>query len=185
MKKLLTLFAITFFSVAAQAKDIAGVELPDQLTHQQSTLILNGAGIRKKLFIDIYAAALYLPAPSSNNHMIIQKDGVMALKLHIISGLLNSDKMKKATREGFEKSTKGNTAPIQNTIDALIDTFKEDIKKNDVFDFIYEPGAGMHVVKNGALKTTLKGLAFKQAFFGIWLSDQPIQKSLKKGLLNP
>lgn len=185
MKNLLTLIVIAFVSVAAQAKDIAGIELPDQLTHQKKILTLNGAGIRTKLFLDIYAAGLYLSTPSNNNQAIIQTDSPMALKLHIISGLLSSDKMKKATREGFEKSTQGNTAPIQKTIDALIDTFKEDINKNDIFDFIYEPGTGLHVVKNGTLKTTLKGLAFKQAFFGIWLSDRPVQKSLKKGLLKP
>ena len=55
--------------------------------------------------------------------------------------------------------------------------------KNDVFDFIYIPDVGVNTFKNGELKTTVQGLEFKQALFGIWLSEDSVQDDLKLSLL--
>ncbi|NVK37942.1 MAG: chalcone isomerase family protein [Gammaproteobacteria bacterium] len=183
MKTLLSICLMTLLSVVAQAKEVAGVNLPDSLTAQDQPLTLNGVGIRSKFFMDIYAAGLYLAENSKEAKSIIEQDKPMALRLHITSGLLSAEKMESATREGFEKSTGGNTAPIQTTIDSFIATFKDGIVENDVFDFVYVPSVGVKVMKNGELKTTVEGLAFKQALFGIWLSEDAVQDDLKEGLL--
>jgi hypothetical protein len=45
------------------------------------------------------------------------------------------------------------------------------------------PDLGTHVLKNSELVDLIKGISFKKAFFGIFLSDNPIQKNLKKALL--
>ena len=37
--------------------------------------------------------------------------------------------------------------------------------------------------KNDTLKTTVEGLEFKKALFGIWLSEDAVQDDLKEGLL--
>ena len=47
----------------------------------------------------------------------------------------------------------------------------------------YEPGKGVSVIRNGTVKVTVEGLDFKKALFGIWLSDDPIQDSLKEEML--
>ena len=108
----------------------------------------------------------------------------MAINLHIISGMITSDKMVSATVEGFENSTGGNTQAIQPHIDEFISVFKEEIKEGDVFAITYEPGTGVSILKNGELKKTINGgLAFKKAVFGIWLSDKPAQESLKEEML--
>ena len=91
--------------------------------------------------------------------------------------------MENATREGFENATKGNTEPIKSQIEEFISVFKEKIEENDIFDLIYLPRNGLEVYKNSELKYTIEGLAFKQAVFGIWLSDKPAQKSLKEEML--
>ena len=48
---------------------------------------------------------------------------------------------------------------------------------------IYTPGSGVAISKNGELKDTIEGIAFKKALFGIWLSDKPADKKLKKAML--
>jgi hypothetical protein len=66
----------------------------------------------------------------------------------------------------------------------LTDVFAEEINDEDVFNIVYVPGKGLDVYKNGAAKATIRsGLTFKRAFFGIWISDRPVQKSLKRGML--
>ena len=91
--------------------------------------------------------------------------------------------MSDATIEGFENSTKNQMEPIKDKIDKFISVFKEEIKDGDIYAFIYSKGDGTKIFKNNKLITTIKGLEFKKALFGIWLCEKPAQESLKKEML--
>ena len=92
--------------------------------------------------------------------------------------------MSEAIQEGFEKSLKGNVAPLKAKIDAFIGTFsKEAIKEGDLFLLDYVPGTGLKAFKNGKLITTIEGEDFKKALLGIWLGSDPVDAALKTGLL--
>ena len=174
---------LVIMSPVSNAKEIEGITLPESLEVGKSKLVLNGAGVRSKFFMDLYVGGLYLQNKSDNPKEIIEGDEPMAIRLHIISSLINSKKMENATREGFENATKGNTEPIKSQIEKFISVFQEKINEDDIFDLLYSPGKGVEVFKNGELKSIIEGLAFKQALFGIWLSDKPAQKSLKEEML--
>lgn len=109
MKLLISVLTLTFalFSTA-QAREIADVEIPENLSADSTQLVLNGAGVRTKWFMDIYVSALYLAQPSTDATAIMSADEPMAVKLHMVSGLITSDKMKTAVMEGFEGATGGN-----------------------------------------------------------------------------
>jgi hypothetical protein len=170
-------------SPVSHAREIEGINMPESLEVGKSKLILNGAGVRSKFFMDLYVGGLYLQNKSNNPKEIIEADEPMAIRLHIISSLITSKKMENATREGFENATEGNIEPIKSQIEKFISVFQEKIDEDDIFDMIYSPGKGVEVYKNGESKSTIEGLAFKQALFGIWLSDKPAQKSLKEEML--
>jgi len=158
--------------------------VPDTLkTDTAQELKLNGAGVREKWLMDLYVGALYLKQHENDAIKIISDENETAIRLEMVSSMVTSERMTKATLEGFENSTHGNTAAIQPQIDTFLATFKEPIKKGDVFEMVYVPGAGVKIYKNSALKNTVEGETFKQALFGIWLSDQPAQKSLKEEML--
>jgi hypothetical protein len=177
------IFTLIIMSPVCNAKEIEGINLPESLVVAKNKLILNGAGVRSKFFMDLYVGGLYLENKSNNPQEIIEADKPMAIRLHIISSLITSKKMENATREGFENATKGNTEPIKSQIEKFIAVFREKIEENDIFDLIYLTGKGLEVYKNNEFKSRIEGLAFKQAVFGIWLSDKPAQKSLKKKML--
>ncbi len=184
LKKLLIVMAAVFTMTSqVYGKEIAGINLPDVLETGQTTLVLNGAGVRTKFFLDLYVGGLYLQQKSANPEKIIAADEPMAIRLHIISSMITSEKMEKATREGFTKATGGNIAPIHAQIETFISVFREKIQEDDIYDLMYLPGTGTEVYKNSDRKSLMQGLAFKQALFGIWLSDKPAQKSLKKKML--
>lgn len=171
-------------SSSLQAAEVAGVDVPDSIkTTTAQELKLNGAGVREKWLMDLYVGALYLKQQQKDAVKIIKQEDEMAIRLHMVSNLVTSEKMTSATLEGFENALHGNTAPLKTEIDAFLATFKEPIKKDDVFEMVYVPGEGVKIYKNQALKNTIAGEAFKQALFGIWLSDQPAQKSLKAEML--
>jgi hypothetical protein len=61
---------------------------------------------------------------------------------------------------------------------------QEEIKKNDTYDFVYVPSEGLNVLRNGKSLGVVPGLEFKKAFFGIWLSDYPVDRDLRKKMLS-
>lgn len=185
MKKSVLALALSLcVSGMSQAATVAGVEIPDALQAARSELKLNGAGVRSKWMMDVYVGGLYLNQASQDAAGIVKADAPMAVKLHIVSGLVSSDKMKSATSEGFVNATNGNTAPIQGSIDKFMAVFNDEITENDVFDIVYVPGKGVEVYKNEELLDTIDGgMAFKEAVFGIWLSDKPAQEDLKAKML--
>lgn len=172
-------------AVPTQAQvTINGVKLPATIKAGDSEVSLNGGGIRKKLFFKLYVGGLYLKSKSSDAKSIINADEPMAVKLQITSGMISSENMSEAINEGFENSTGGNTAPLKDKISKFIDTFKKsEIVEGNVFDIVYVPGTGVQSYKNGTLQSTIEGMDFKKALFGIWLSDKPADEDLKEAML--
>ncbi|MEY4111402.1 MAG: hypothetical protein RLZZ46_1758 [Bacteroidota bacterium] len=162
---------------------IEGVSMPNQLKVAGQNILLNGGGVREKYFLDLYVAGLYLKAPSSDAAKIIAADEPMAIRIHIVSGLITSEKMTAAVDEGFKKSAGSTLSSLQTRINQFKDVFKEEIKKGDVYDLIYEPGKGCLIMKNNKLTTSISGLDFKKGLFGIWLCNDPAQESLKSAML--
>lgn len=184
MKKILVVMLVLLMSVsAASALEVGGKNLPDTLTAGKDKLILNGAGIRVKWFMDIYSCGLYLSSKNSDAQKVMDVDEPMAIKMIVISGLMTEAKMEAALRDGFEKATGGNLGPIQARIEKYIAGHKGEIKQDDVFDVVYVPGEGVNLFKNGRLRTTIKGLDFKKPLFGIWLGEEPADDDLKEAML--
>lgn len=177
-------FALSLlFCCFAHALEVSGISIPKTLSKETTTLNLNGAGVRDKFFIDLYVAALYTSGSFPDVPTLVKADESMCLSLHIISSLITSQKMEEATREGLAHATNMDTKAIHDEIEAFIRVFQEPIALNDVYELFYTPTQGVAIYKNGKLISTIQGLAFKQALFGIWLGETPAQESLKKELV--
>jgi len=184
MKRLLIIFlAVLMLTPMAFAAQIGTVTLPDSLMAGADTLLLNGAGFRKKLFIKVYAGGLYLKQKSADAQTIIDADDPMAIRMHFIYDGVSSKKLIDGWNEGFNNATGGNVATLKTEIDQFNAFFTEEAKKNDIYDIVYLPGEGVRVSFKGELKGTVKGLDFKKALFGIWLGEKPADGKLKKGML--
>ncbi|MBW2603231.1 MAG: chalcone isomerase family protein [Deltaproteobacteria bacterium] len=184
MKKLLILMLAVFvMSPMADAKQVGKVTLPDYLTAGKDELLLNGAGFRKKVFIKVYAAGLYLKEKQTDPQIIMDADTPMAIRMHFVHSEVSSKKLVDAWNDGFVNGTGGNIAPIKTEIDTFNSFFFQKAKKNDIYDIIYIPEQGVSVYIKGELKGTIKGLDFKKAVFSIWLGEKPADSRLKKGML--
>ncbi|MEE9333461.1 MAG: chalcone isomerase family protein [Granulosicoccaceae bacterium] len=183
LTSLLLLVSVAFVTSPAHAKKIRGVELAETATIGGDELMLNGAGVRTKLILKLYVGSLYTTAKSNDAAAILDADEPMAIRLNIISDLLTKKKMVKSLKAGFKKSTGGNTAAIQPQIDQMLGLMQGKIGKKDQYTLNYKPGSGTRVTKNGEEVGVVEGLEFKKALFGIWLSDNPAQSSLKAGML--
>lgn len=181
------LLMIYLLTGASFAEDAGDVTFPGHLTVENVDLVLNGSGIRtKKLgFVTVkpYAAALFLKEKTDDGVAVVNADAPMAIRIYITTSLMNFQRISKAAREAFERSTSGNTRSIQKEIDEMIEAFKGDINTDDIYDFVYLPGVGTCIYKQGQKKTVVKGLGFKKALFSIWLGPRPVMDALKNRML--
>lgn len=181
------IFALALFTpVISQAKEIAGVNYPDSITlpNYQKSLVLNGAGIRYKIFFKIYTAALYVETPSNNSDDIINQTGAKRLHLVILHDEVSREKMVNATVDGFEDNlTEKERTELATEIAAFYEHF-ETVREGDELMFDYVPNQGTHFIFNGKEKGIIPSYKFNQALLKIWIGEYPATESLKRGLLN-
>lgn len=170
-------------AATAGAKELGDITMPDTLTGEGQNLILNGAGFRTKYWFKIYGCGLYLQKKDSNARQIIDADEPMGVRMHFVYRKVSGEDMVEMLDKGFEKSTKGNTAPIKEQIDHLLKLLPGTFYKGDIVDLFYVPGRGIVCYINGKYAGEDPGLDFKQAVFGIWLGDEPVNETLKDEML--
>jgi hypothetical protein len=189
MKKILLvltlLLSLQFSTVSAQTQlEVNGVTVPRKIEFQNKTLQLNGAGGRSKMWLEVYVQALYLSQLSQDPKFIIDSDTEMAIRIEITSSMVSSNKLTKAMNTGFEKSAGSNLEELRPRIEQFKTMLSDAITEKDVFILAYNPlDQTINVIKNDVVKGKVTGFDFKQALFGIWLSDKPVDDTLKKHLL--
>ena len=178
----LTLTAALLVSPLLHAKTVSGVDVQEVLMIQSKELVLNGAGVRSKFFMDLYVGSLYLPTPQDNLTAVLEQS-VAVIRLNITSGMITSDKMVDAISEGFDAATNDDTSSIKAEISQFMGLFNAEIKQGDQFSFVLTKNEGVTSFKNEQPQGEVKGELFRQALIKIWLGDAPAQNSLKQSLL--
>ncbi len=185
MKKfvLLAVALVATYSASAQVT-INDVKVEKSLTVQDQELMLNGAGLREKLWYDLYVGALYTTKKTKDGNALIAANEPMAITLDITDENVTQDAMKDAVMDGFDDScTSKERKAIKNEINQFIALFKDAIVEGDQFVIAYLPNQGTIVSKNGEYLGSIKGNAFKKGLFGIWLGEDPADADLKEGML--
>ncbi len=185
MRTLLIVFTLLFFVNPLWAKDIAGVEVEESVVNSGgTTLQLNGAGIRKKVFFKIYIAELYLENPATEASQVIADDGAKRIVMHFLYDEVGKDKIVESWNEGFAANNDSATLDsLRTEIEAFNLMFDEDMTTNDVIVFDYIPGTGTQVKIKENIKGVLEGKGFNDALLSIWLGEEPVTSDLKKALL--
>jgi hypothetical protein len=182
-KYLLTLVMMVW-AVLPQAvcKDKAD-NMPENIYAEEEPLVLNGWGVRRKFSIDLFEGGLYLKEKNKDANKIIQADEPMSIRIHVISNLITSKRLEENMRSEFDRVTNNNWGVHKANIETVMNAFKEDVKKGDVFDLVYLPGSGLTIFKNNKEQAVAKGLEFKKLLYSIWLGDDPQDAKLKKGMM--
>lgn len=179
---LIVIGLVTAAAAPAWAAERAGVSHPDTAQVAGKTLVLNGLGVREAtiLNVDVYVAALYLPARTSNAQQILSSNDPKKLVLKFVRDVGRADVVN-AWNEGFANNA-GNVAPLRERINKL-NSWMTDMPNRGTLAFTYEPGVGVKVEVNGVNKGTIAGEDFARALFSIWLGPKPPNAGLKRGLL--
>jgi hypothetical protein len=182
---LFLLSGLILASFPAAAVTISGVEIPDTLTLANGgpALILNGAGIREKLFLDIYIGALYLPVKSGDAQAILSGRGPACVAMHFLYKQVSSKKITDAWEDGLAANhTAAEMQALQPQLEKFNALFRT-MHKGEVIRICYLPGTGTEVRINGEWRGNVEGEAFFHALFAIWLGSHPVSNDLKQGML--
>jgi hypothetical protein len=175
----MVLFSAAFVSAA----DFKGVSFPDELTIGAEKCSLNGIGIRKKFFIDVYYGAFYAKDKVGDAAAAVESDQPKAVVIHVIYKQVDADKWVEGWKEGFAKNTPHPDPSLRERMETFMGWFNEPVKKGEEVRLLYEPGEGTHVVIKGVEKGVVPGADFMQALWKIYFGEHPASDDLKKAML--
>lgn len=162
--------------------EVAGVKLAD--TDQQ--LVLNGAGLRKRAFFDVYAIGLYLPEKKTAAADAIGAPGAKRVAIHMLRDV-DADQFGGALADGMkDNASDAEMKAVEPRMKQLVAIMLEmkQAKKGMRITLDWIPAAGTQVTVEGKpAGSPIPGEDFYRALLKIWLGDKPVQADLKKALL--
>jgi hypothetical protein len=171
MRKAALLLAFLSSTLTAQAANIGGANLSDTTTAGGQNLVLNGGAVRKKLFIKVYAAGLYLPAKQTSSERILAADTARQMVMHFLYDV-EKEKIADAWQEGLQANTP-NTTPAVKQAFSTLSSWMEDMNKGERIVLTYVPGAGTTVEVKGKVKGVLPDKAVADAILATWIGPKP------------
>jgi hypothetical protein len=166
----------------AGAASLAGVTLPDKAEVKGQSLVLNGIALRKKFFIKVYVAGLYLPQKEKSAAKVLGADTPRRQVMHFLYGV-SKDQMCEAWNDGLEANTPKAPAEVKKEF-ATLCGWMEAIDEGKELVLTFVPGEGTQVEVNGKVKGTLPGKATADAILSTWIGPKPDPgEDFKKALL--
>ena len=179
---LMLAFAVAF---AAGAAEVAGVKIDDRTRVGNAELTLNGAGLRKRVFFQVYAIGLYLPQKSPTPAAILQSSGAKRVAIHMLRDV-GADTFTEALADGIKANHSEAEAkalePRVQQLGAVIAEIKE-AKKGMAIALDWNASATQVVIDGKPAGQPIDGEDFYRALLRIWIGDKPVQDDLKKALL--
>jgi hypothetical protein len=184
MRKLAAALALLALALPAHAKKVAGVEFEDTVDADGAKLVLNGAGVRKKFVIKVYAGGLYLAEPSKDADAIVAADAPKRVRMVFLRDVSRSQVMD-AYREGFRNNSAGpGLDALLAKLDKLAPAVPEKLGEGAEMFVTYVPGKGTTVAAaGGGAPVTVEGKDFADALFRNWLGRKPADDGLKEAML--
>lgn len=188
LRRILLAASLTISAAASaqNAVELGGAKFPATVQVGQAQLPLNGAGIRHKFVVKVYAAGLYLAGKATTPEQVFTAAGPR--RMHVVMlrdidgnelGRLFTDGMQKnATREEFAKVIPG-TIKLGE-----IFAMRKKLLKDESFSVDFVPGTGTRILVNGTpTGDVIKEPEFFTALMKIWLGKSPADHLLKDALL--
>jgi hypothetical protein len=144
-------------------------------------LKLRGGGLKKYLGFKVWVSCIYLEEEVGSREAL--SDVPKKLEIDYLLKIPGAE-IAKATQVGLENNlSKEAYKNLEEKIN-LVNSLWPNVKKGDKYEVTYIPGQGTSFVFNGKLQRTIEGKDFAAAFFSIWIGEKPIDKRLRKAMLN-
>jgi hypothetical protein len=178
--------ACMFTQGASATTEVSGVKFEDSVKVGGKDLKLNGAGMRTKFIVKVYAAGLYLPEKKNNVPEVLKVEGPRRMTL-VMMREISSDDFGQAFMTGLNNNIdKTEKSKFVTQISKFGEMFGQidALKKGDVLHIDWIPGTGTQCELNGKkIGEVLPDVNYYNAVLRIWLGDKPVDSALKPLLL--
>jgi hypothetical protein len=183
VSRILALFLIAFSSHAAE---VAGVKLEEKEMLSNAELTLNGAGLRKRAFFQVYAIGLYLTEKKAAAADAIGAAGPKRVAIHMLRDV-SANQFYDALMDGMKDNlSDSEMTAFESGIKQLSTTMiaMNEARKGMRITLDWVPAVGTQVTVNGKpAGAPIPGEDFYRALLKIWLGAKPVQADLKRALL--
>jgi hypothetical protein len=146
---------------------------------------LNGKGIRKRLFFEVYEIALYVPKKTASAQEAIGQPGEKRIDIRMLRDV-GAEQFTQALADGIRATLpEADAKRLEPQVRQLSDIMAEQKEAKKGMRIALEwTGRETRVVIDGKpAGKPIEGEDFYRALLRIWLGDEPVQEDLKKALL--
>lgn len=173
-------------ALPAGAATIAEQHFDERIRIGDRELVLNGVGVRAVAWFTGYAAGLYLAQKSRTAAGVLAAPGPKRVQMKLLVEVESKEFVK-----AFDKGMRRNLPPAAHAaMQDRIGRFDGQVhrlgtlKKGDVIDLDFVPGAGTLLRLNGQARgEAVPGEDFYIGLLSIFVGDDPVDTRLKSGLL--
>lgn len=166
------------------AAEVAGVRIDEHIKVGNSELVLNGAGLRSKVFIKVYVGALYVTQKASSPAALLDAATSRRMSLRLLRDI-DAETLYGALHDGLrDNNSEAELAGLKAPIDQFAGIMKKiaHARSGDTVAIDFS-GDGVGVSFNGAARGKVASAPFGLALLKVWLGEHPVDASLKKALL--
>jgi len=189
MKRLLFILLISTANLGYATTEVGGIRFEDQTQLAGTELLLNGAGMRAKLFIKAYAMGLYLSQKKSVTTDVLNLQGPKRIEIVALRELTAkqfADALVDGIRDNHSEAELEQLKGRVETFKAVMLGLKPTSKGTAVLlDWLPQNEGGVtRLTVNGEKKgPDVPGEDFYRALLKIWLGDKPVAHDLMNALL--
>jgi hypothetical protein len=151
-----------------------------------TSLQLNGVGLRAVGWLKGYAAGLYLLRKASTEAQVLETPGAKRLQLRMFQDV-DAEEFVKAFVKGVQRNTPAaQAALLEERVTRFNATVRSLVKlrKQDVIDLDFIPGKGLVLARNGAVQgAAVAGEDLYAALLRCFVGQRPADPEMKVGLL--
>ena len=148
-------------------------------------LTLNGSGIRKRVFFEVYSIGLYLPKKTSSAEEAISAPGPKRIDIRMLRDV-GAEQFTEALAERIRANhSEADAKALEPRVKQLTATMAEvkEAKKGMLISLEWNAKATRVLIDGKPAGAPIEGQDFYRALLRIWLGDKPAQDDLKKALL--
>lgn len=182
---LATVFVLIVASMGhADEVEILGVNFPTEQIIAGKTLKLNGVSYLKKFgFINVYAVALYLEAPTNDPREVIESEQVKYMHTHYLTSKATARKLSQGFIEQMQATNPKDLVDANRAdIEKYASWLDKDMAPGLTSESVYVPGKGLTLTYQGQVKGTIPGNTFARMYYRYNVGETA-DKRIREGLL--
>ena len=147
-------------------------------------LLLTGAAVRQKVFVNVYAVGSYLQEGVTVRSAEALAEADCVKRLHLV---MERDVDGKDMAAAFQSAVRANhpEPAFAAEVEQLTRLLQgESARKGEHIFLTHLPGVGLHIARPGKADFTIRNPAFSRAVWDIYLGKNNLGEGIKKGLVS-